>query len=99
MVVYYNIRCDIPPDIMEVRIMTAVKDYTVHIDSKKRITLRGALFQYYNVKEYDNGCIVLEPRELTVPESISARTLEDMDRAISNFKMGEVSPAVDLSDF
>ena len=84
---------------MEVRIMTAIKDYTVHIDSKKRITLRGALFQYYNVKEYDNGCIVLEPRELTVPESISARTLEDMDRAISNFKMGEVSPAVDLSDF
>ena len=99
MVVYYNIRWDIPPDIREVRIMTAVKDYTVHIDSKKRITLRGALFQYYNVKEYDNGCIVLEPRELTVPESISARTLEDMDRAISNFKMGEVSPAVDLSDF
>ena len=61
--------------------------------------LRGALFQYYNVKEYDNGCIVLEPRELTVPESISARTLEDMDRAISNFKRGEVSPTVDLSDF
>ena len=96
---YYNIKWDIPLDIMEVRIMTAVKDYTVHIDSKKRITLRGALFQYYNVKEYDNGCIILEPRELTVPESISARTLEDMDRAISNFKMGEVSPAVDLSDF
>ena len=96
---YYNIKWDIPLDIMEVRIMTAVKDYTVHIDSKKRITLRGALFQYYNVKEYDNGCIMLEPRELTVPESISARTLEDMDRAISNFKMGEVSPAVDLSDF
>lgn len=79
--------------------MTAVKDYTVHIDSKKRITLRGALFQYYNVKEYDNGCIVLEPRELTVPENISERTLEDMDRAVSNFKMGEVSQAVDLSDF
>jgi hypothetical protein len=84
---------------MEVRIMTAVKDYTVHIDSKKRITLRGALFQYYNVREYDNGCIMLEPRELTVPDSISTRTLEDMDKAISNFKMGEVSPIVDLSDF
>ena len=79
--------------------MTAVRDYTVHIDSKKRITLRGALYQYYNVKEYDNGCIMLEPRELTVPESISARTLKEMDKAISNFKMGEVSSAVDLSDF
>ena len=51
------------------------------------------------MKEYDNGCIMLEPRELTVPDSISARTLEDMDRAISNFKLGEVSPAIDLSDF
>ena len=79
--------------------MTAVKDYTVHIDSKKRVTLRGALYQYYNVKEYDNGCIMLEPRELTVPESISKRTLEDMDRAISNFKMGNVSEVIDLSDF
>ena len=96
---YYNTRWDIPPDIVKVRIMTAVKDYTVHIDSKKRVTLRGATFQYYNVKEYDNGCIMLEPRELTVPDSISARTLEDMDRAISNFKLGEVSPAIDLSDF
>lgn len=98
-VLYYNTKWDIPPGIMEVKIMTVVKDYTVHIDSKKRITLRGALFQYYNVKEYDNGCIMLEPRELTVPDSISARTLEDMDRAISNFKKGEVSQAVDLSDF
>ena len=79
--------------------MTAVKDYTVHIDSKKRITLGGALYQYYNVKEYDNGCIMLEPRELTVPDSISDRTLEDMDKAISNFKMGKVSETVDLSDF
>ena len=79
--------------------MTAVKDYTVHIDSKKRVTLRGALYQYYNVKEYDNGCIMLEPRELTVPESISAATLRDMDKAIGNFRMGEVSQPIDLSDF
>ena len=84
---------------MEVRIMTAVKDYTVHIDNKKRVTLRGALYQYYNVKEYDNGCIMLEPRELTIPESISAATLKDMDKAISNFKMGEVSQPIDLSTF
>ena len=42
---------------------------------------------------------MVDSGELTVPESISARTLEDIDRAISNFKMGEVSPAVELSDF
>lgn len=79
--------------------METIKDYTVHIDSKKRVTLRGASYQYYNVKEYENGCIMLEPRELTVPEGISAKSLKDMDRAIENFRMGTVSPAIDLSDF
>lgn len=79
--------------------MEAIKDYNVHIDSKKRVTLRGARYQYYNVKEYDNGCIMLEPRELTVPHTISAKTLKDMDRAISNYKSGNVSDPIDLSDF
>ena len=79
--------------------MEATKDYVVHIDNKKRVTLRGAAYQYYNVKEYENGCIILEPRELVVPVSISARTLADMDRAVENFKSGAVSETVDLSDF
>ena len=48
--------------------MEAMKEYVAHLDNKKRITLRGAAYQYYNVKEYGNGCIILEPRELTVPE-------------------------------
>ena len=79
--------------------METVKDYTVHLDSKKRVTLRGAAYQYYNVREYQNGCILLEPRELSVPDSISERTLRDMDRAVANFEIGEVSGAIDLSDF
>ena len=79
--------------------MEALKDYTVHIDSKKRITLRGAAYEYYNVKEYENGCIILEPRELSVPDSISEKTLEDMDKAIANFKQGNASQVIDLSDF
>lgn len=79
--------------------MEALRDYTVHIDSKKRITLRGAMYQYYNVKEYKNGCIILEPRELTVPNTLSAKTLADMDNAIKNFKSKNVSPVIDLSDF
>lgn len=79
--------------------MEALKDYTVHIDSKKRITLRGPQYQYYHVKEYQNGCIMLEPRELTIPESISTRTLEAMDSAVDNFKINKVSAPIDLSDF
>ena len=81
---------------LEVLIM---KDYVAHLDNKKRITLRGATYQYYNVKEYGNGCIILKPRELSVSKSISSRTLADMDRAVSDFKRGDVSSAIDLSDF
>ena len=79
--------------------METLKNYTVHLDSKNRVTLRGASYQYYDVKEYKNGCIILEPRELTIPDSISSKTLSDMDRAVQNFKMDAVSPAIDLSDF
>ena len=79
--------------------MEALKNYVAHLDNKKRITLRGAAYQYYNVKEYGNGCIILEPRELALPKNISARTLSDMDRAVRNFKKGDVSPSADLSDF
>ena len=79
--------------------MEAIKDYDVHIDSKKRVTLRGARYQYYNVREYENGCIMLEPRELITPDSISARTLKEMDQSIQNFKLGKVSEPIDLSDF
>ncbi len=79
--------------------MDAVKDYTVHIDNKKRVTLRGAMYQYYNVREFENGCIMLEPRELTVPDTISARSLEAMDKAVANFKLENVSEAIDLSEF
>ena len=90
--------------------MEVVKDYDVHIDSKKRVTLRGAKYQYYNVREYENGCIMfvreyengcimLEPRELITPEEISSKTLASMDQAIRNFKLGQVSNPVDLSDF
>lgn len=62
--------------------MEAVRDYIVHTDSKKRITLHGATYQYYNVKEYKNGSIMFEPRELEVPETISTRTLENMDKRL-----------------
>lgn len=79
--------------------MEATKIYDVHIDSKKRVTLRGAKYEYYNVREFENGCIMLEPRELIVPEELSARTLEAMDQSIKNFKLGNVSDSIDLSDF
>ena len=79
--------------------MEALKDYTAHIDAKKRITLRGARYDYYNVREYENGCIILEPRELKRPDSISVATLRMMDESIMNLDAGKVSDPIDLSVF
>lgn len=62
--------------------MESIKDYIAHLDSKKRITLRGARYSYYNVREYENGCILLVPREMTVPDSVSADDLREMDRTV-----------------
>ena len=79
--------------------MDAIKDYDVRLDAKGRVTLRGATYKNYNVKLYENGCFILEPRELVIPEVISARSLGEMDKAVENFKTGNVSASIDLSDF
>lgn len=78
---------------------TAVKTYNAKMDSKKRITLRNALYEYYYVEEYDDGRIVLEPRELVAPFQISEKSLAMMDKSMENLKRGRVSKAVDLSEF
>ena len=73
--------------------------YQPHLDAKKRLTLRGAKYDYYEVQEYDNGIILLEPRELVRPEEISKRTLQMMDESIRNLNAGKVSAPIDLSGF
>ena len=77
----------------------AVKEYDAKLDTKKRITLRNVLYEYYHVSEMSNGIIVLEPRVLTAPFEISANTLKMMDQSVSNMKKGKASKAVDLSEF
>ena len=77
---------------------TAIKGhYQAHLDSKKRLTLRGAKYEYYEVREYDNGIILLEPRELVPPVELSKRTLQMMDESIRNLDAGNVSAPIDLS--
>ena len=77
----------------------AVREYDAKIDSKKRLTLRNAIFEYFHVQEMSDGTIILEPRELTVPFQVSANTLSMMDESVSNMKKGVVSEVVDLSAF
>ena len=77
----------------------AVKSYNAKVDSKKRITLRNASYEYFHVEEYDDGRILLEPRELTKPFQVSVRTLKMMDSSMENFNKGLASEPVDFSSY
>ena len=79
--------------------MNAVKEYDTRLDTKKRVTIRGAHYDHYHVIEYPNGKIILEPRELVAPFEVSKRSLAMMDEAIAQYKNGVVSGPVDLSAF
>ena len=76
-----------------------VKEYDAHLDMKKRVTLRGAEAEYYAVRMFEDGHIVLEPRVLVPPEMISKRTLKMLDKAAANFKKGKVSKPIDLDRY
>ena len=71
-------------------------EYNSKIDAKKRLTIRNAKYEYYNVKEYENGVILLEPRELVKPEEISEKTLKMMDESIKNIVKGKKSKPIKL---
>jgi len=79
--------------------MKIIKEYTTKIDDKNRITINESKYDYYNVNVYENGCILLEPRELVDSLQISSRFLKEMDEAMENFKVGKVSDAIVLSEF
>jgi hypothetical protein len=79
--------------------VTLIKEYDAHVDMKKRLTLRGAESDYYAVKMFDDGHIVLEPRVLVPPELISKRTLKMLDKASANFKKGKVSAPINLNKY
>lgn len=72
-------------------------EYMIRLDRRKRLRLRGAKYSYYLIKEYDNGCILLEPRELVKPQQISDETRKAMDDSIQNFRRGKVSAPIELS--
>ena len=75
---------------------TATLTYDAKMDSKKRVTLRGAKYEYYNVQEMDDGSIILSPRVLVSPFEISEKTLKTMDDSMENFKAGNVSKPIKL---
>jgi hypothetical protein len=78
---------------------TLVNQYDAHLDMKKRVTLRGAEAEYYAVRMFDDGHILLEPRLLVPPDAVSKRTLKMLDRAAKNFRKGKVSEPIDLDRY
>ena len=76
-----------------------VMEYDAKIDSKKRVTLRNASFEYYHVLQMSDGIIILEPRELKAPFQVSDSTLSMIDKSMENLKRGITSDPIDLSEF
>lgn len=77
----------------------AVRSYDSKLDSKKRITLKSALYEYYHVKEFSDGRIILEPKELTKSFEISQNTLSMMDKSMKNLKEGKAGEIIDFSAY
>ena len=78
---------------------SVIREYDAKLDAKNRLTLREAGYEYYHVSVLPDQRIVLEPRVLTTPFKVSANTMKMMDSSVDNMKKGEVSSALDLSEF
>ena len=78
---------------------SVIREYDAKLDSKKRLTLREAGYEYYHVSVLPDQRIVLEPRVLATPFEVSANTLKMMDSSVENLRNGQVSAALDLSEF
>ncbi len=59
--------------------MDGVREYDAKLDSRKRLTIRDAGYEHYHVKEFEDGTVVLEPRVLVVPNSVTAKALHDAE--------------------
>ena len=78
---------------------SVLNQYTAHLDTKKRLTIRGALAEFFAVKVFSDGHVVLEPRVLIDPGAISKRTLRVMDQSAANLKKRVASPVIDLKKY
>lgn len=77
--------------------MRIIAEAHVKKDSRNRVTLPQATYDYYRVAVFEDGHIELFPQVLTEP-LVSARTLGMMDASIEHFARGEAGPVLDLAD-
>ena len=72
--------------------------YEAKLDSKKRLTIRGAETEYYHVTEHEDGTVTLSPRVLVHPDQISAKSFRMIEEALDNLNSGKVSESVDMEE-
>lgn len=78
--------------------MTVVSETEVKKDARNRITLPAeATYDHYLVKTFADGRIELHPRAIYDP-TISLFTLQMIDEAVANMKLGLVGPPVDTAE-
>jgi hypothetical protein len=78
--------------------MTVITETEVKKDARNRITLPAeATYDHYLVKTFEDGHIELYPRAIYDP-TISLFTLQMIDEAVANMKLGVVGPPVDTAE-
>lgn len=75
--------------------MPVTNEYDAQVDSKKRVTLRGAKHKYFRVRLREDGVYEFRPKVL-VDAPISAATLRCIGKSIASMKAGKRSKPVDL---
>ena len=76
-----------------------IKQYTTSLDTKRRVTIREATFSHYNVKIYRDGKVILSPRVLIDPNTVSKNTFKMIESSMKNFKEGKISKPIKLDEF
>ncbi len=72
--------------------------YRTKIDSKHRIVLRSAKYEYYDVYEREDGSAIIVPQVIQDAQ-LHSDTLRMIDSAIKNIKRGAVSERIALDSF
>lgn len=72
------------------------KQYSVHLDDKNRFAVRGAITRHFRVKMFPDGHILLSPQKLVAYPPISAETIRQIERSVSNMQAGKASGPIDI---
>lgn len=74
-----------------------IKSYDTKLDSKSRLTVRGAKARFYAVKVFSDGHVLLSPRRLVATSSISQKTLKTIEKSLENMLQGKLSRPVNIA--